>query len=535
MANIKQQLKDAGVTGELVADYKSGQPSSYGSYKGLQDARKAALEGVKTGSTATGGNVVFDAPGYQEMSGQTTPTLTPTELSNVQSKIKGSGSYTPSSAVDSSDGVAELIAQYKKQIDGLNKQIKDTSNYYYTQQGEYQNALTDAEKALKKKGAKTGSEIGDQTQPDALGGQLDYVNSELLKVNRDLTDMYDKTLTEMTKFGRTMDETNQGTLASIRDTYARRKEQQIQENNATIAGLGVAGIRSGRTRYAPEMQDMLISEQERANITKLTEIDAEENKAILEATKAFDEDNFELFIKKMQTIESARKSKADTVQQLYDNSVKYDNQLLQRKQEKRLQESQDFNKTVDMAKLFAPTVLNQMTGNKKQDDAMLQAYAIQMGIDPEFLRGAVQTAVYEEAQAAKERAYKNAGSKGDTFSFEDTVSFGLPTSLVGTPKDKVAADLSSPVAPWWFVNEVKTNSGKPDVKATDETVVNLWTDYRDTIKSQMNSPAGNMYDPSSFNLNPQTEAPTATDTGGGWWDSFTKMFSTKTEDNNVSI
>lgn len=492
----------------------------------------AGTRGAKYGYKNTG---TEDSP-YIEA--KTSTGLTPTEISNVEKTIKGFSDYSASGAVDSGDGIAKLIANYKKQIDSLNKNLKDTSNFYYTQQGEYQDALTEAEKALQKSKSKKTPGTGTIEQPqDELGGTLDYVNSQLIKTNNDLSDMYNQTLKQMNTFGRTLDEQNQATISTIKDTYERRRQQQIQENNATIAGLGVAGIRSGRTRYAPEMQDMLISEQERANITKLTEIDAEQNKAIIEANTAYNNDNFELFIKKMQTIESAKKAKAELVQELYDNSIKYDNQLLQRRQEQRLQESQDFNQTVDMAKLFAPTVLNQMTGNKKQDDAMLAAYATQLGVDPEFLRGAVQTAVYEENQAAKERAYKYSASKEDKFSFEDTVKFGLPTALVGTPKSEVAAEFSSPTAPWWFVNEVKVTSGKPDIKATDQTVVDLWSQYRDEKKASLNSDFGNAYDSGAFNLNPQTEsAPEQQTEDGGWWGSFMNWFSTTPEkDNNVNI
>lgn len=483
----------------------------------LYSAATNMLSSSKANTSGGGGSrnvaddpFTFDTPAYHALVGPTTPTLTAGEKTNVENTISGFRDFASSPTVDSSGGIYALIDNYQKQIKNLNQKVTDTSNHYYNQQQDGAKAMSAAEKALaaRQQGAPGATARNDGTP---LGDDLDYVQSQLIQTNNDLTEMYKAQITAMDKFSITLDDQHRQMVRGIQDTYEQRRQQQIQENNATLGGLGVAGIRSGRTRYATEMQDMMISEQERANISKLMEIDTEERKAILEANTAFNENNFELFIKKMQTIEAAQKSKSQLVQQLYENSMNYEKILMDQRQERRMQEQQEFNQTLDKAKLFAPTILNQMTGNKKEDEAMLVAKAAEMGVDVEFLRGAVQASVYEERQAQIERNFRAASASKSsnvrTLSLQDTISLGLPPSMTGMTEGDVAADFTSPIAPTWFVQEIMVNSGKTDIDATDPTVMNLWQDYRDEQKASFGSEFGRGYTADSFLYQDQSQQP----------------------------
>ena len=485
--------------------------------------------------------LVFDTPAYQQLTGQTTPTMTPVQKKETEKTIQGFKDYVaqqPSSpSVASSDYMSNLIANYTKQINKLKTQLTDTSNFYWNQQNQMGEALTEAQKkAQQKKTAQqtTGQGEMEDTGLDSLSSDLGYVQNQLLKSNRDLTDLYAAQIRNMDQFKQTLDEQHQSLVSNIQETYDMRRQQQIQENQARVGGLNVAGIRSGRARFAPEMQEMLMSEQERANLTKLTEIDAEERKAILEADTAFNEDNFDLFTKKVEAIESMQKAKADLVQTLYQNSLDFEKFRLDQRRETRQAEMDQLDMSIKQAELYAPTILNELTGNPDTDESLIQSYSRQLGVDPETLRGVVEGYLYEERQKAIERNFQRSlrdSEKESMFSLEDTVDFGLPTSVEGMSKATVAEQFSSPVPPSWFVQEMKLITKDAKLTASDERVQQRWDAYRESKKETFGSDlmGENAYSPTSFGFEePKIEETTTEEDGGGFWNWLKSLGNTDT-------
>lgn len=144
-------------TGNSIVDYlkSQGQASDYNTragiaaeygikdYKGTAEQNTSLLSGLRQNNTPppatpTGTTANRNTGGSTGSGGRTGGT--------------GTGTTTGSSASSySSDGIAELIAGYKKQIGDLNTKLTDTSNFYWNQANDLGGALTEAEKKLKKK------------------------------------------------------------------------------------------------------------------------------------------------------------------------------------------------------------------------------------------------------------------------------------------------------------------------------------------------------------------------------------------------
>ena len=501
----------------------------------------------KTYGSVADDPLMFDTPAYQRLTGQTTPTLTDEELKKTEDTIQGFKDY--SASVSSSDGISDMISAYKKQIAQQRKQIaetkkqlKDTSNFYYNQQ-ELQSDILDQQKggpAATGGDQTTTDENGDPLVPDALtntyNAQQQFLTEQVPIINQ----QYQLIQDSMIQYGETLEDEYQALTNQIADTFDQRRQQQIQSNKATMGGLDVMGMRSGRSRYAPELQGALVSEQESANLTKLRNIDTEERGARLEALQAWNKSNYELFISRMESMNDWQDQKRSLIGEIYKNALDYNNELQEAQQEKRLQEQAEFNKSLDLASLYGPTILNQMTGNPEEDDAMLNAYAAEVGIPPEMLRGVVQSAVYEERQAAKERAFKNAsGNKADIIDLGSAFEMGLPTSIVGMTETDIAADFSSPIPPDWFMTEVKLIQGTPDVNI--DQAMPFWNQYREEKKTEFgmsDDGFNSRYDEESFRTNQAgvdevissgSNTTTTEDNDGGWWDSFKRIWNTDPE------
>jgi hypothetical protein len=337
--------------------------------------------------------------------------------------------------------------------------------------------------------------------------QKDYYNNVIGTLNKN----YNTVLDGLKRYGSTLDEQNQAMLDVIGTTFDQRRQQQIQENQQTIGGLGVAGLRSGRSRYASEMQDMLISEQERANLTKLSELDADERKAILEANTAYNDNKFKLFTQQMQTIQDLQKEKTTVVQNLFSNTLNYDQQLLARKQEARQEISSAIENTTAMAKLYAPMILRDLNGNSAHDEMIINQTAQRLGIDPETMRATVETFLYEAEQKAKDK-----GSKTDYVTADEAITRGLPPSLIGYTEQQYANDLYNPNPPKWFIDISTQESGE---KQTAESVYDSWQAAREDLKS-VESKTGATTDFSSVKPKKEEVKTETKEESGSWLDWF---------------
>jgi hypothetical protein len=108
-----------------------------------------------------------------------------------------------------------------------------------------------------------------------------------------------------------------------------------EQNKRRKAFLSVAGIRSGRSRYAPEVQSGILSAEEAAGIQRLKELDNEEIQLIAQAEAANEDAQFKLLYEKMAQAKAIRQEKNDIAQRLFDNAIKLDQLNIEKAEEAR--------------------------------------------------------------------------------------------------------------------------------------------------------------------------------------------------------
>lgn len=132
-----------------------------------------------------------------------------------------------------------------------------------------------------------------------------------------------------------LDTANQALVDSIKSIFNRRREQQKEVNKNIVSGLTITGIRAGRQRFAPEVQEGILSAAERDGIQRIADLDAQELSLIQEAKAANDANQFALLNAKMNEIATARKDKSAVIKQLHDMAVEEEKLLRERAQEGR--------------------------------------------------------------------------------------------------------------------------------------------------------------------------------------------------------
>lgn len=187
----------------------------------------------------------------------------------------------------------------------------------------------------------------------------------------------------------------QNTINNIQATYARRKDQMKLINENTLASQTIIGARSGRQRYAPEIQTGILSNEERAGVQRLADLDAEEQKLINDAQAAYAENDFKLFNNTWEKTQQIRQEKTNTIINLNKMAIDQENLLINKNKE--IRDQQTFDMQMDSAKSdYAAASLIKTDAEGKlvaPTPAQIQAYAQANGIDPTILAATVQSTI----------------------------------------------------------------------------------------------------------------------------------------------
>lgn len=140
-----------------------------------------------------------------------------------------------------------------------------------------------------------------------------------------------------------MSAASQALIDSIKQKYEQRKAAMADVNTRSLAGLTQIGLKSGRARYAPEVETGILSSEERAGISRLASLDAEESSLIAQAQMAHEENDFKLLNQRMQMISDVRKEKNQLLQQQFENTMKINEQVMQESQRKLQEQQTTFN------------------------------------------------------------------------------------------------------------------------------------------------------------------------------------------------
>lgn len=148
-----------------------------------------------------------------------------------------------------------------------------------------------------------------ETASGEYGTDIERINSELSR--------YRKGLSGAT--GNLID--------SIQSQFAIRKGQQEQITRGQVAGVRAGGYRTGANQVLQNYQADLISEKERAGVSKLAELDAQEAQLVSEAEIAKLDKDYKAFNDAMDSLRGIRKEKNSTVSSIYKDALDYNKTL----------------------------------------------------------------------------------------------------------------------------------------------------------------------------------------------------------------
>jgi hypothetical protein len=174
------------------------------------------------------------------------------------------------------------------------------------------------------------------------------------------------------EYGKNLDARNKSMIESIKQSYAVRKNQQDQINNAMLSGMRVRGFLSGRARYASDYQAQLLTEEESAGISRMAALDAQEMDLISQAEAAATDKQFSLLNEKFNALLEVQDAKANQLVEL--------NKMAEAEQERQLAllESAREQEKFELDKLQAFTEMD-------REDRLLEIKEKQFNLDTEKL------------------------------------------------------------------------------------------------------------------------------------------------------
>jgi hypothetical protein len=162
--------------------------------------------------------------------------------------------------------------------------------------------------------SQTGTNTPSQPTVDPLQGQIDSATSAI-------DAEYDQTVGLLDARMASLNSATAAQVASIKASYAVRREETKRLNQVLLQSNTKAGIRAGRDRYASEINQGILTDVEQQGLRRISELDAEELELINAAQAANDTNQFNLLASKMQQIHEKRKEKEAVISKLHADAM----------------------------------------------------------------------------------------------------------------------------------------------------------------------------------------------------------------------
>lgn len=197
-------------------------------------------------------------------------------------------------------------------------------------------------------------------------------------------------------------------IKSIQAQYQRLRDDMAVKNRAIQGAITTAGFRSGRARYAPEIQAGIVGAEIKAGQARISALIQEEQDLIREAKSAARSGRWQAFNDYMSQVRSSRQEKNAIIQQHKDNvfkAIQEERQIMQNnidnfyKQQDYLQKQQDRMMPGIAASLVNfDNDLNVVAPSMDQINEVAQQY----GIEPAVLMGVIDSKVNEMNSISRE-------------------------------------------------------------------------------------------------------------------------------------
>ena len=299
-------------------------------------------------------------------------------------------------------------------------------------------------------------------------------------------------------------------IDSIKSTFSARIGLMEDTNSRVLAAKNVNNIRSGTSRYLPEMAAGLMTEEEQTGHLRVADLEAQMTQLISAAATAKAEGDTKLFNAVYDQIDTAYDNMQSTLDSNFDMAVSRNKEIRANNQELRQQEVANEKSMLERSERSAPALASKIADlPESQQIDVIEAYAEQSGIPLEVLMGdiaiAAQKSEYKglqvqnlenqitnrnrttniaqsrETRLSQEKKDEESGLTDDT----SNIISGVSTITDVADKDlaKVKAELREAGfyeenPPGWFIDMKNDEAGQTVVPAK---VKEDWSEYRISV------------------------------------------------------
>lgn len=234
----------------------------------------------------------------------------------------------------------------------------------------------------------------------ALEADMTPEEKELRDASQAYQNQLDDFTNQLDESAKRADEMTNSLIQNIKDQYESRKREMATINKNVLGAQKLLGARSGRLRYASEIQSSIISAEESAGINRLSALDSEMNSLILQAEMAREDKQYALLNDKMTLLTTKYQEKRQLIQDIYQLQREQNEALATKAKEAReeLKFVQEQSQLYGDA-LAASLISYDQDGNLIPPDAeTISAISRDYGFDANLFAGSINNKINELSQ-----------------------------------------------------------------------------------------------------------------------------------------
>lgn len=116
-------------------------------------------------------------------------------------------------------------------------------------------------------------------------------------------------------------------IKGMQDSFDRLRRQQEEANKNYVAGITQAGIVSGRSRYAPEMELGNIANAVNVGIQKIADLDSKASLTLAELRQNMQDKNYSLVKEQYLVLKDYLNEKNATISKIYEKTLEYEREM----------------------------------------------------------------------------------------------------------------------------------------------------------------------------------------------------------------
>lgn len=182
-----------------------------------------------------------------------------------------------------------------------------------------------------------------------------------------------------------MDAATAALVQNINLEYDRLVSSTRQLNQQIEGATRVVGIRQGRTRYAPEIQEGVMLKTVNEGLQRIQDLESRRVAAVNQAQTAKSEKQYALLFESMKEIRQTKKDRDQAIMDLHKKVLDEERNTIEKAKLVQEQIKNDQAIMEKAVKSLGYIALSSMTGDKEADSKKIRDIARQRKIDPDYL------------------------------------------------------------------------------------------------------------------------------------------------------